>query len=68
MMAPMESISLRSRCIARVKFVALPLEPDFAPACGTAPEPDPSRPEPRFLRWLRRFGIRVINSPSAARP
>jgi hypothetical protein len=65
MMAAMKSIPLRSQRIAQVKFVALPLEPRPVPACVELPV---LRPEARFMRWLRRFAIRVMGSPAAARP
>ncbi len=62
MMAAMRSISPRSQRLAQVKFVALPLDPP----CPRREAPI-SRPEARFMRWLRRFAIRVIGSPMAAR-
>jgi len=68
MMAAMKSISLRSQRIAQVKFVSLPLDPPLVPPCLPRREARISRSEARFMRWLRRFAIRVIGSTMAARP
>jgi hypothetical protein len=68
MMAAMKSIPLRAQRIAQVKFVALPLEacPPLVPPVRV--EIPVSRSKARFVRWLRRIAIRVIGSPTAARP
>ena len=68
MMAAMKSISLRSQRIAQVKFVALPLDPPLVPPCPPPAKAPALRSEARFVRWLRRFAIRVIGSATAARP
>jgi hypothetical protein len=68
MMAAMRSNAQRSRCIAQVKFVGLPLDPPLVPPCAPRGQTRIPRSEARFMRWLRRFASRVIGSSSAARP
>lgn len=68
MMAGMRSTAHRSRRIAQVKFVGLPLDPPFVPPCAPQGQSRLPRSEMRFMRWLRRFASRVIGLPMAARP